>query len=250
MLSAQDVKNVSFSNALRGYKIEDVEVFLDKVEADYVQYERLIKDYEAKVLELESQIENYKSSQSSIQNVLLNAQKLADQIVSEAKEKSEEIINNAEQNIIAITNKEKELSMAFDQKANERKAALKLELESMIEKENLKAKSIKDAAQDSVKRQQVLFDKLKLEIVAFKSSVTAKYKEHLSILQDIPDSVDLSPQEMAEIITVKIDELPNPEDFIAKSEPNAEQPIEQVVETKQPEVEAPSGFAIEELVEE
>ncbi|MBE6787131.1 MAG: DivIVA domain-containing protein [Ruminococcaceae bacterium] len=246
MLSAQDVKNVSFSNALRGYKIEDVEVFLDKVEADYVHYERLVSDYQAKVQELEAQIENYKNSQSSIQNVLLNAQKLADQIVNEAKEKSEEIITNAEKNITIITNKEKELSDAFELKANERKAALKIELEEMVEKENLKAKSVVAAAEDSVKRQQVLFDKLKLEIAAFKSSITAKYKEHLSILQEIPETVDLSPQEMAQIITAKINELPNPEDFIAVNE----QPVEEQVQPNEPVTDISSGFSVEDLVEE
>ncbi len=245
MLSALDVKNVVFSNAMRGYKTEEVEVFLDKVEADYTQFERIIKDYQAKIEELNAEIENFKESQSSIQNVLLNAQKLADHIVNEAKEKSEEIIVNAEQNISAITAQEKELAFAFEQKANERKAALQQELEEMVEKANLKAKSITAAAEESVQRQQVLFDKLKLEIAAFRSSVTAKYKEHLSILQDIPDTVKLSPQEMAEVISAKIDELPAPEDFIEIA-PKIAEP--EIIENTEKEVS--SGFSIEDTLEE
>ena len=85
----------------------------------------------------------------------------------------------------------------------------------MIKKAKLEADSITAAANDSVQRQQVLFDKLKLEIAAFKSAVTSKYKEHLSVLQEIPDAVSMDPTRMAEVITAKINSVPNPESFIA-----------------------------------
>lgn len=246
MLTALEIKGISFSNALRGYKIEEVEVFLDKIEADYIQFERIIKDYESKIDALNCEIESFKNSQNSIQNVLLSAQKLADQIVNEAKEKSEEIIVNAEHNISAITAQEKELAFAFEQKANERKALLEKELAQMVEQANLKANAITAAAEDSVKRQQVLFDKLKLEIAAFKSSITSKYKEHLSILQEIPDAVKMSPEEMAEIISAKIDSVPAPEEFLVE---NQEEVIEEV-ENENQNLTSSKGFSIEEQLAE
>lgn len=250
MLSSLDVKNTTFSNAIRGYKTEEVEIFLDTVEADYIQFERIIKDFQEKIESLNKEIEEYKVSQNSIQNVLLNAQKLADQIVNEAKVKSEEIIVTAEQNITNITLQEKELANAFELKADERKQNLQKELDEMVKKAELKAKSITDAAEDSVKRQQVLFDKLKLEIAAFKSMITTKYKEHLGILQDIPDTVELDPQEMADIISAKVDELPAPEMFIEQnipqSEPTAEQPVAEDVTAQ----DISSGFSVEQAIEE
>lgn len=66
---------------------------------------------------MNKEIETLKSSQNSIQNVLLSAQKLADQIVDEAKQKSEEIIDNAQSNIEVMTAREKELATAFELKA-------------------------------------------------------------------------------------------------------------------------------------
>ncbi len=241
MLTAQDIKNIAFSNSRKGYNIDEVDVFLDKIEADYIQYERIINQFKTEIEELKAANEEYKNAQNSIQNVLLNAQKLADQIVNEAREKSEEIIINAEKNISAITAQEKELANAFELKAVERKSNLQRELDEMIEKANLKAKSITDAAEDSVKRQQILFDKLRLEIAAFKTAITAKYKEHLSILQDIPDTVKLSPEEMTEIIYAKIDAVPNPEDFIL---------AQKVEELPQDVTEDSSdGFTVEKLLE-
>ena len=240
MLTASEIKKIQFSKSINGFKRDEVEVFLDTVESDYLQFERIIKDYSLKIEQLEAQINDFKVSQDSIQNVLLNAQKLADQIINEAKEKSEEIVIKAEQNINVITEQEKELAKAFEIKANERKLALQKELDIMIEKANIKSKSIMDAAMDSVQRQQVLFDKLKLEIASFRSSITAKYKEHLSILQEIPDTVDMDPQKMAELLIAKVDAMPDIDSFLpTPAKPDYVEFLNDLVE------EVNEGFTIE-----
>ena len=240
MLTASEIKKIEFSKSINGFKRDEVEVFLDTVESDYLQFERIIKDYSLKIEQLEAQINDFKVSQDSIQNVLLNAQKLADQIINEAKEKSEELVIKAEQNINVITEQEKELAKAFEIKANERKLALQKELDIMIEKANIKSKSIMDAAMESVQRQQVLFDKLKLEIASFRSSITAKYKEHLSILQEIPDTVDMDPQKMAEILIAKVDAMPDVDSFLpTPAKPDYVEFLNDLVE------EVDEGFTVE-----
>ena len=239
MFTAADIKNIAFSKARGGYSPEEVDIFLDKIESEYLQFERIVGDYQSKIQELEAKIKGFEESQNSIQNVLLSAQKLADQIVDEAKVKSEEIIRNAESNITLITAREKEIATAFEIKANARKEILEKELEKMVSDAKLKADSITAAANDSVERQQVLFDKLKLEIAAFKSAITSKYKEHLSILQEIPETVPMDPKKMAEIIVAKIDAVPEAEAFIQKAD---------MVEAEVKE--ASSGFSIEEIIEE
>ncbi len=228
MLTSAEIKNVNFSKSMSGYKRDEVEAFLDRVEADFAKYEKILQDYQVKCEAYQAEIDEYKKSQDNIQNVLISAQKLADKIVNDAKVQSEEIVLKAEENINIITLQEKELAEAFEFKANERKEALQKELDAMIEKANLKAKSINEATNDCINRQQILFDKLKLEIAAFKASVTSKYKEHLSVLQDIPDSVDMDPQKMAEVISAKIDALPDVDSFLfAQTKPVIETPVEE-----------------------
>ena len=214
MLSASDIKNVKFSKSMSGYKQEEVDILLDKIVADFAQNERAFKEIQAKNEALNKEIEDLKASQNSIQSVLLSAQQLADKIVSEAKEKSEEIIKNAETNISVITAHEKELSATFEIKAKERKAELEKELNDMVSKAKLKADSITAAAEDSVARQQVLFDKLKVEIAAFKTAVSAKYREHLEILSAIPDTVPADPKRIAEVVAAELEKEPEPAAFI------------------------------------
>lgn len=245
MLSVSEIKNVKFSSSMSGYKKDEVDIFLDKVEADYEQFDKMVNDFQEKIDALNNEINDYKSAQDSIQNVLLSAQKLADRIVNEAKEKSEEIIKNAESNISVITTREKELSTTFELKAQERKATLEKELKEMVESAEAKAKAITAAADDSVRRQQVLFDKLKMEIATFKSEITSKYKEHLEILSTIPDTVPSEPTRVAEIMSTAIDKEPDILKFL-KPEPIVKVADPIILEDAQSKSE---GFKIESLDE-
>ena len=86
MLTSSEIKKIAFTKTINGYKRDEVDVFLDTVESDYLQYERMINDAKQRIAQLEAQIGDFKDSKDSIQTVLLNAQKLADQIITEAKE--------------------------------------------------------------------------------------------------------------------------------------------------------------------
>ncbi len=231
MFTAEEIKNVGFSKSMSGYKPEEVEVFLDKVASDYQNFEKIVNEYKAEVARLQNEIDTAEHSKNSIQSVLLNAQKLAEQIVADAKAQSDEMIRNAEDSIAVLAAQEKEMTTTFELKAAERKANLEAELSEMVKDAKLKADSITVAADDSVRRQQVLFDKLKLEVAAFKSAVTSKYKEHLSILQEIPDAVQMDPERMAQVITARLNEVPSADSFISP------------VEAKSPVIED-NGFSV------
>lgn len=243
MLSAKDIRNVKFSKSMGGYKQEEVDILLDKVEVDYEQYNRTIRELNERLEQMKSEVEANKDSQNSIQNVLVSAQRLADQIVDEAKEKSEQIVKNAETSIEIITAREKELTEAFDRKASERKAAVEKEINEMLSVAEKKAAAMEKAAADSVARQQMLFDKLKIEISAFKSEITQSYREHLEILQKLPDEVPMDPKTMAEAVSAAVDKAPDVNKFIepqtvdissAYEEENAEPAAEEALPVEEP----------------
>ena len=189
---------------------------------------------------MNKEMENLKNSQNSIQNVLISAQKLADQIVEEAKQKSEEIVKTAQTNIETITAREKELAEAFEIKAQERKTKLEQELSDMVKAAQIKADSIKAAAEDSVARQQLLYDKIKMEMSAFKAAVTSKYKEHLEMLKALPDTAPLDPKRMAEIVAAELDKTPPAEKYIPDSGEKAPEAPEIMSKPEKPE----TGFKI------
>ncbi len=214
MLSANEIRNIRFSTAMGGYKKEEVDILLDKVEADYEQFERTLREMNNRINELNAELEESKNAQGNIQNVLVSAQKFADQIVEEAKTKSAEIISSAQASIEKITEQEKELTSAFDKKAGERKDALQSDIEKIIANAEQKQNAVETATQDCIDRQQLLFNKIKLEVAAFKAEITNKYKEHLELLSSLPDTVPSDPTEIAAAISQSFDNVPTVEDYV------------------------------------
>lgn len=253
MLSANEIRNVRFSTAMGGYKKEEVDVLLDKVESDYEQFERTLHEMNNKISELKTELEDAKNAQGNIQNVLISAQKFADQIVEEAKMKSAEIVSNAQASIEKITEQEKELTDAFDKKAGERKDALQSDVEKIIANAEKKQAAVESATQECIDRQQLLFNKMKLEIASFKAEVTAKYKEHLELLSSLPDTVTSDPEEVAAAVADAFDKVPTIEEYVKnpetlETEPEfvAEDELEEPAEKFIEEITGSTGFVINE----
>ena len=235
MLSANEIRNIRFSTAMGGYKKEEVDILLDKVEADYEQFERTLREMTNRINELNGELEESKNAQGNIQNVLVSAQKFADQIVEEAKTKSAEIISSAQASIEKITEQEKELTSAFDKKAGERKDALQSDIEKIIANAEKKQNAVETATQDCIDRQQLLFNKMKLEVAAFKAEITNKYKEHLELLSSLPDTVPSDPTEIAAAVSQSFENVPTVEEYVKNpqaitpcQEPEAEQEVETI----------------------
>ena len=222
MYSVDELRNVEFRTG-RGYKAEDVDIFVDQVAADYEIFLREMSNLKSENERLTKENQenaNNSSDQSGWQNILISAQRFADQIVAEAKQKAEEILTDANKTALETkqqTEADKENCKAHITKANETAQA---EIEKLLKDGAKKAEAMKTAANDSVDRQQLLFDKLKTEIVDFKSQIMDMYKEHLSLLSQIPDEVPFDAKRAAQVAAVKVDEAP---DFDAMIAGNAKQ---------------------------
>lgn len=243
MLSSSEISSIKFSKSMTGYKTEEVETFLDAVHEDYESFERERQGYLVEIQKLNEKLAELNDSQNTINSVLLNAQRLADQIVAEANQKSEEILKNARANIEEITEQERVLSATFQQKADERREKLQYELDKTLSEGKSKAAAVDAATRDSVERQQALFDRLKIEVAAFKNDITKRYREHLELLQKLPDEVPTDPKTIAGLLGMAFDETPNIAEFLMQPQPKEEPETESEQPKEQPE----SGFVIDDI---
>ncbi|HCH28530.1 MAG TPA: hypothetical protein DEW35_03380 [Ruminococcaceae bacterium] len=219
MLTSQDIKNVAFSSAMGGYKKDEVDVFLDNIEADYERIERTVAQKDEKIRELQKQIDELEKSKGSIQNVLISAQNLADQIVAEAKTKSAEIVAAAQKNVDQIAEKGKIITDELDARALEKKSRLEEDIAGMIKKAEEKKALIEQATNATVRKQQDLYNAIKNEMNSFKNEITEKYKEHLQLLAKMPATTELDPQKAATLVNENVSDK---NDIVSKSEEFAE----------------------------
>ncbi len=241
MYTADDVRNVRFPNRMNGYSKDEVDTFLDGVEEDYRSQAARVAELEAQVASLRKEIETLSISQSGIQNVLISAQKLADQIVAEAKAKAEEVIVEAKVRANEITQQAEEQVAAEKRVAEQNRQKAEAEYTAVMRTTAEKSQEMITAAHDSVARQQLLFDKLKLDIVNFKAQIMAIYKEHIDALSKLPDEVPFDAARAAEAAAFAYDSRPTFEQPAAEEAPAEETAEEINAEETAPADEAPAA---------
>ena len=91
MITPLEIENKEFSKAVRGYKAEEVDEFLDEIILDLQALLAEREQLKAQVEKLNQDLVQYKKSESSVINTLESAKKLMNDI-SESAEKRAEII--------------------------------------------------------------------------------------------------------------------------------------------------------------
>ncbi len=229
------IRSVKFEYSMRGYKVADVEMFLDEVANDV---DKLIAQNRAlgerlsalmkeqgngnKVGQNEAQAPevpkvNNSDSIQNVQSILVSAQRFSDQIINEANEKAASILFEANTKAKEIDEKVANVLAAFEKDIAERKANADSEISKMLTDAAIKSEGIITAAHDSVARQQMLFDKLKVEVSEFKKRLFDNHKQQLEILQRIPDSVPYDPEQAAKVLEFEVDAEPDFRSFLPKA---------------------------------
>ena len=244
MISAEEIRNKHFSKAgMSGYKKIEVDVFLDEIvntinylTATQAANEKKIADYELKLNE-------YKNDEQAIQSALVNAQRVSDNLVSEAQKTAEDIVfkANAEaekllsdaklnsQNMLDESKEKADLILTEAQtlSKNLSETTEKLTTES-IENANRKAEAITAAAENAVAEQQSLFDALRLQVTMFKRDMEDRLKNQLELINAMPDEVKNDPTLAAKLAAETIEEETYQEEPEA-NEPENSNDIERII---------------------
>lgn len=94
-LTSMDISNKEFKKAMRGYDVDEVNDFLDKVSEDYESLFKENSSLKEKIEIMKEQVDHYKKMEVTIQNTLVMAQNAADQAKEVAQKQAEMILNNA-----------------------------------------------------------------------------------------------------------------------------------------------------------
>ena len=96
MLKPMDIHNKEFKRVMRGYDVEEVDEFLDEIIVDFEKMQRELDVLKTQISNYSENMNNYREKELSLNNVMLSAQRFADQMVQDAERKAADIIANAE----------------------------------------------------------------------------------------------------------------------------------------------------------
>jgi len=126
MLTPQEITEKVFVKAVfGGYDMTGVDDFLEAVYADYTALYKENAILKGKLKVLVEKVEEYRSTEDAMRMALLTAQRMGEEVVSDANKKKDEIINNADAEVqskldsiaTSIADEELKLSIAAKETA-------------------------------------------------------------------------------------------------------------------------------------
>lgn len=258
MLTPDKIREKSFQTTGRGsYRAEDVDNFLNEVSASYEQMFRENGDLIKKISILAKKVEEYRADEESLKLALLNAQKLADRIVAEAKENAEKDTEDARAEAQKVREDAKVDADEIEAKAKRESDAIiesaKAEAEKIVKEANRQSNEILGNINRKVTHETLVYDMIKKEASEFKSKLVAMYKEHINLINQLPEiaNEELDKAEPAPVVEEVAEEVVEEEPVvIEEAAPVVVEEIEEVEETVEEVVEPEIEETVEETVEE
>ena len=103
MITAQDIREKTFTKQFNGYSMSQVDDFLDEIAADISAMAKENAALTAKMRVLVEKIEEYRQTEDSMRLALLSAQKMGAQVESDAQEKADAILAEARETASRLT---------------------------------------------------------------------------------------------------------------------------------------------------
>jgi cell division initiation protein len=125
-----EIKRQQFKKTMRGFDPVEVETFLEMLSNEIEESVRLDKEQKDKILELETQLSDYKNIEKTLQQTLMQAQETSGKSIENSKREAEIIVKEAELKASQIVEKAR-LDFA---KAKEEISTLKARKESVLSK--------------------------------------------------------------------------------------------------------------------
>lgn len=91
MINPQELQNTEFSKGFKGYTCSEVDSYVEYVVEQYSELFRENAELEKRVKVLTAKLEDAKKDQNSISATIVNAQKMADEIIKDANDKANAI---------------------------------------------------------------------------------------------------------------------------------------------------------------
>lgn len=244
MLNPDAIQKKEFEQSvLGGYRRDEVDAFLDEIEADYRKLYNENTELVEKLKVCLSKIEDYKKDEEFLKTAIINAQRLNETTLKEIELREKEVENASKEKAAEIISAAEKEAEAIAKKAEMESADA---VRTAQEKCKNEIAAVQKTADDAIAkiRAEVDFEQNKLDVLRgqvaeFKNTIIELYKAHLTSISKLPEFKASEP-----VAKVK------PAAHVEKEEEPA--PVSEPLEEKEevaPEVQAEEKEANENTVE-
>lgn len=189
-MDANSIKDRKFTDAVRGYKKEEVDDYLNDLAMEFSQLKNQNSELEKKLGVLADKIREYREDEDALKDALLGAQKQGNAVIASAKEKAAELIQEAQDKCDEM------IAAAEMESANMHTEAEQTVADALAEKKRIEEEAAKRAAdlhlemeiQNELDRE--VLARTKREAEDFRTRLIVEYTNHMEMIKKIPEDCE------------------------------------------------------------
>lgn len=189
-MEAADIIDKKFNKGLNGYKMEEVDEFLQEVSSAFSELKKQNEEMEKKMEVLADKIREYRNDEEAIKEALLGAQKQSSAVLSSTKEKSEQMINEAKEKADAMIKEAEEKVKEKDEYAKKLVEDANAEKTRVIAECERRSAEIKANMEAEIKKQESILAKTRNESNSYREKLLGLYNEHIALINSIPEKCE------------------------------------------------------------
>ena len=188
MLTPQDVSSKTFPKAVMGgYAMVSVDEFLDKLTEDYTGLYKENVALKAKIKLLAEKMDESRQTEESFRSLLLSAQKMATELVTNAENERDEIMRQAEAKRSALIG-------GAEAEAKKRMEELRL----LVAEEEKRYADKKQEVDAAIAGEEYRLERARTAVGKFMDLARSSCQEQLQILDKLTEMLPPAPQRPAE----------------------------------------------------
>ena len=200
MLKPEAIRNKEFEQSvLGGYRRDEVDAFLDEVEADYQKLYTENEEMMEKLKVCLAKIEDYRKDEGFLKTAIINAQRLNETTLKEIEQKEKEMESTAKARaneiISEAENQAKDILLKAERESADAVSAAREQCRAEIEAEQEKANQEVLRIRRETEAEQAKLDHLRSCVAEFKNTIIELYKGHLTSISKLPDFKAEEPKE-------------------------------------------------------
>lgn len=246
MYTIEDVKNIVFTRAGRGYNTDEVDEFIEEVVSTMEAMQKNSDALMQKLGVLADKIEEYRAQENSIHSALLTAQRMADQVMKEAQANADKLKEESESKATKLESEARQKADVLTQQAEQdyqtKLADTKQQATRVIAEAKDRSGRMLFEALEKSRAERAALEEMKRQNQRFKTELIAMYQEQIALIER------LSSQEQVVSAPSAVLEQPEPERKEDPVEIATKAPLEESVVAR-PSIDIPSQEVVEEIAE-
>ncbi|MCH5200011.1 MAG: DivIVA domain-containing protein [Oscillospiraceae bacterium] len=230
-MEAADILDKKFDKGFNGYKMEEVDEFLQEVSSAFLELKKQNEEMEKKMEVLADKIREYRNDEEAIKEALLGAQKQSSAVLTSTKEKSDQMINEAKEKSETMIKEAEERVKEKDEYAKKLVEDANAEKTRVIAECERRSAEIKAKMEAEIKKQESILAKTRDESNSYREKLLGLYNEHIALINSIPekcenafvrkakDTLDITEEEQpVEVKSEEKFEVADPDEEVKKNE--------------------------------